>query len=572
MSPSVRGLTLAGAVLVGVGVGVGGVAATPQPPALLDAKVEAAAREALVQLSANSIAYIPANIVQTLANIPAVEYQALNQTTEALNKSGNWWLYIPTNVVGFDQQDLEKVQALTLLMMPVPQVAAALADQLSLVLAAEAPMTPDCTGVPGPCTDPIYFHEYFQVPVWQLLTGYTFSEDLVNPIDPVDPSVQPSWAGQTWTLDPLGPAKALWNTLTQEPADSTLPAPTPQEWATALDAAATATWNSLNPFVPGTYCLPCQVVVPGAPDSLPKFPLFGRYYTLFDLGQELTDQDWVGGPAPDPATGVNNADNVPVYNFWSPDSWAQIYDDAQSEGADWINSFPNIPDSAKPDLDLAAQRLTETVQNVARQLDPAGNVAGVQAVVKSVQELAAQVQSAVLAPVRNTPSSERDAATPIEAASDQQRVKAFSSLPALGSKPDSPATVENNAVDTAKALFSGVRPRDKSGAAAPLDTAPDKMRGQRPDDTSAAPGPTKPKRPGGPLRDSLRDVSDQMGKSAAKIADGLKPDKSRVPSKAGNAPDKPDTKDNTKDNAKDNTKESEKGNTGKHSKDSESKK
>lgn len=253
--------------------------------------------------SPNSAAYIPENLAQVIANIPAVEYQALNMTAEAFENSDNWWLYIPTNVVGFDQQDKQKFEGMTLAMVPVPLVAKANYDQWWLSLAANAPMTENCTGIPGPCSDVFYFDQYGTVPTWKLIEGYTFPE-IKNTIDPdhdtyVTPNgrvvkIQPDWSGKTYKLDPYGPQKAIWQTLTQKPT-GVQRAPTAGEWAKAFDRMGKAMWIGLNPNVDGTFCLPCQWAgtATGAPSSLPKQYLFGEYYTFFDRGQAFTENDWV---------------------------------------------------------------------------------------------------------------------------------------------------------------------------------------------------------------------------------------------------------------------------------------
>ena len=270
---------------------------------LTDIGYTAAEPKQVGKYSPNSIAYIPENIAQVVANIPAVEYQALNMTAEAFENSDNWWLYIPTNVVGFDQQDKQKFEGMTLAMVPVPLVAKANYDQWWLSLAANAPMTENCTGIPGPCSDVFYFDQYGTVPTWKLIDGYTFPE-IKNTIDPdhdtyVTPNgrvvkIQPDWSGKTYKLDPFGPQKAIWQTLTQKPT-GVQRAPTAGEWAKAFDRMGKAMWIGLNPNVDGTFCLPCQWAgtATGAPGSLPKQYLFGEYYTFFDFGQARTEHDWV---------------------------------------------------------------------------------------------------------------------------------------------------------------------------------------------------------------------------------------------------------------------------------------
>lgn len=304
-------------------------AATSAPNPTVAADVRLAAQ--------NSVAHVPENIAQTIANIPSVEYEAINKTSDAFENSGNWWLYIPTNVVGFDQQDKEKLEGLTLLMVPIPLVAQANYDQWWLSLAANAPMTPNCTGIPGPCSDVFYFDQYGTVPTWQLVLGYTFPE-IRNTIDPDHDTyttpegkvvhIQPDWSGKTYKLDPWGPQRAIWETLTQKPTGYRA-APTIDQWAKSFQRLGNAMWIGLNPNVEGTYCLPCQLGgTVGAPDSLPKQYLFGNYYTFFDFGQPHTRHDWVYN-RPD-YDETKREDWVEVRNGWDPKVQQELIADARA--------------------------------------------------------------------------------------------------------------------------------------------------------------------------------------------------------------------------------------------------
>jgi len=290
----------------------------------------------------------------------------------------------------------------------------------------------------------------------------------------------------------------------------------------------------LNPFVPGTYCLFCQLVVPGAPDSLPKFMLFDKYYTIFNLGQQLTDENWVGGPQPvDEHGNPPWIQDVTVTNLWTKAAWEQIYHDAQAEGAAAIASSPNLPAAARQDLTDAAKRVSILLHAVSGQLSVTGDVKGAEAVAASFASLVSQVLGS-LQPAQQDSGKSLDgkADTPATLAITAKRTP----------QGPSSAGVEANPISVAKSLFAG--PKDTRQPARTLDV-PKALAGpsdsEKPSDTQqSAPGSTdKAKenrksgpragqesgsvtKPGGPVRDAAKTVGDKIGKVAGKIANGLK--------------------------------------------------
>ncbi|MDF0530505.1 hypothetical protein P0W64_08685 [Tsukamurella sp. 8F] len=277
-----------------------------------------------VALAANSISNIPLNVLQTLYNLPANELAGIQATSDAMKESGNWWLYTPTNVIGFDQADKAKIDGITKLLIPVPKLAASVAAPLNTIAEAEFPMTANCTGIPGPCASATYWTPYFNVAPWTLLSGYKFG-DVENTIDPTIPI---PWSNTTGQVNPLGPVGAIWDTLTQDPTGFK-DVPGVGDYAKALLDMGVNSFNSLNPFVDGTYCLPCQIVSPGAPDSLTRIPLFGNWYTFADLGQQFTDTDRPGHPDPTAPDG-----NVDALSLWSPEGQARLWQDIQKSATD----------------------------------------------------------------------------------------------------------------------------------------------------------------------------------------------------------------------------------------------
>ena len=70
-----RPVTALGAALVGVGVVSALASHTPTPP---DVQVPTVTADNGVRLAGNSVANIPTNLLQTIANMPAVEYEGMN--------------------------------------------------------------------------------------------------------------------------------------------------------------------------------------------------------------------------------------------------------------------------------------------------------------------------------------------------------------------------------------------------------------------------------------------------------------------------------------------------------------
>ncbi|TWS19907.1 hypothetical protein FK529_07090 [Tsukamurella asaccharolytica] len=267
---------------------------------------------------AGSVVNIPANIIQGLANIPASHIAGVDKTSDALELGGNWWLYTPGNVLGYDQADVAKIDGLMALLVPFPAVAQALADPINVTFQANFPMTESCTGAPAPCADPTYWTAYFKVMPWKLIQGVTYGTVL----NTVDPSIEMPWSNSTQRINLFGVPQAVWESLTKDP-EGFKAVPSLEQAVNAYLRLVTATFNSLNPVVEGTYCLPCQALgVKGAPGSLSRIPLFGNWYTVTDFGQEFTDDNWVGRPE-----GVPLAPDVDALSLWSPEGQARLWKD-----------------------------------------------------------------------------------------------------------------------------------------------------------------------------------------------------------------------------------------------------
>lgn len=355
MRPGFKPLAMGSAAIVGASlIAVAPVSPTLIPPLPDHAKGQFS--DVAVRLAANSVANIPTNLFRLLMDSQKNQLDGLNAASESLEGSGNWWIYTPTNVLGWDHMDYAKAIGFTKMFTPIPEVAQAQADQINAIMARNFPMTQSCTGTPGPCADPFYFTAYFTTPPWEALFGYDYTfGDVYNTLDP---SIEMPWSNQTLTYDPFGPGKALWQALTKDPeADWEFQPTYLLDRMEASDRFLEAVFNSFNPFVDGTYCLPCQLLgVKGAPSSLPVVSIFGNFYTYLDFGQEFTDQDWVG-PHPE----VPKPPTVKTLSIYSPEAWERIGRDIETY-YNWVfndgpvpqiemeqpSVYPEVPDTTPP--------------------------------------------------------------------------------------------------------------------------------------------------------------------------------------------------------------------------------
>ena len=237
------------AALAGAGV----VAITPIAPPPPDVHIASPATR-LTAASA-SIANIPVNVIQTIANVPANEIAALNSLADALLFTGSWWVGSPSNIWGTDPTDPPFVKAVVAVLVPIPALSGPLGEQLAVVAQAESPVSAGCTFW---CPNPIaHLQGMFQVPLWQLLSGYTFPT-VVDPLGPVEgaygfPGTGPGntmpWSGQTVQLDPLEPFTSLIASLVNPPTGITIVSP--EEVVKTVKHLGEGIVVDFSPFVPG---------------------------------------------------------------------------------------------------------------------------------------------------------------------------------------------------------------------------------------------------------------------------------------------------------------------------------
>ena len=271
------------------------------------------------QLVDDSILNIPMNLLTDFANIPYNEVEALNSLAGSNFLGGSWWVPSSTNLWGIDTGDPTKVAFLTNLFAPFTafnQGEGGLQYQLAGFLAAQLPVSDSCDAETCfPMTPPEVitgstsfdrligylealsgqgngenfglFQNWFQVPIQNLINGYTF-EDAYNPSGPAsnDPAfgfgdgTNPflggtigeddamPWNGQTYVLNLLQPFQNYWEHLLEDPAtEGDLPGtgiqiPTLGEFGQSLQSVTASLIAAFNPFSAGSPACPGQCDIP----------------------------------------------------------------------------------------------------------------------------------------------------------------------------------------------------------------------------------------------------------------------------------------------------------------------
>lgn len=237
------------AALVGAGV----VAITPIAPPPPDVQIASPATR-LTAASA-SVANVPVNVIQTIANVPANEIAALNSLADALLFTGSWWVGSPSNIWGTDPTDPPFVKAVVAVLVPFPALSGPLGEQLVVLAQAESPVSAGCTFW---CPDPIaHLQGMFQVPLGQLISGYTFPT-VIDPLGPVEgeygfPGTGPGntvpWSNTTVKLDPTEPFTSLIASLVNPPTGIKIVSP--QEVVKTAENLVEGIVVDFSPFVPG---------------------------------------------------------------------------------------------------------------------------------------------------------------------------------------------------------------------------------------------------------------------------------------------------------------------------------
>lgn len=228
-----------------------------------------------VRLASSSLANVPINVAQAIANVPANELKALQQLTDALNWGGTAWATTPRHVAGYDPSDPPLMSAVVNVLVPFPALSVPLGDQLNILAEAELPMNPGCIASYGCASWSALFGGWFQIPLSDLLAGTTLPEISV-PVEWASGAVEDvPWSGEYVQFEPFAPVQSVVSSLLADP--------TGVETVSLSDAVITlknlgpALNVAFNPYVPGSFILDPDTVGPVADVMLALEPILGRF-------------------------------------------------------------------------------------------------------------------------------------------------------------------------------------------------------------------------------------------------------------------------------------------------------
>lgn len=246
-------------------VAAGLIAASPATPEVATSSVD-------VQLTADGdLTNVPLNLLYDIINIPANALKATDAFAYSQFFTGPWLVPSETNIWGIDLGDPPRIQALIDMLIPIPALSKPLGEQLIGFLQAEIPTNTACDAIFCSLDGWVALLKgYGQVPISDLLNGYTFPAEGPSITDPhgavegalgipgtdigSDGSDVYPWAGTTFTLDVGKPWADFWTSLTADPsADPLVSMPNVVQ---VLIDVATSWYVMLNPFLPGGTYIP----------------------------------------------------------------------------------------------------------------------------------------------------------------------------------------------------------------------------------------------------------------------------------------------------------------------------
>lgn len=255
--PGARGARItAGLILISASV----VSAAPATGAPLPVRF---ASQAVNLTADSSLLNIAHNAVNAVLNAPMAHLEGIQRFTAAMELSGSWWVYSPTNVLGWDPANPGMVKGIVDTFLPFKALSTPVGDQLNTWFAANLPMSVGCTGFP-PCPDSSgILSSMFKVSWVELFTkGHTFNEPAYahNPVSAEEgywgqelgqfgPPV--AWYGTTVKLNIADVPNSVIAYLTGTPEPVRLP--TLNDVVNTYVRLAKALWNSFYPWVPTSY-------------------------------------------------------------------------------------------------------------------------------------------------------------------------------------------------------------------------------------------------------------------------------------------------------------------------------
>ncbi len=235
---AMRSFVTAGVVVLSAGVA--SVAPAPNTPGPGGDRVSFAPYRLIAD---SSPAAVPQNLLNMVLSIPAWEVQAMNRFADAMAATGSWQVWGPTNVLGFDEQDPPKLEALVDMAIPILPFSSALGQQFGWWAKANFPMNAGCAARPGACPDLVALQDVsLKVPTRQLYDGYQFPT--VTNSFTGEPT---SWSGAYVELDRTGAFGALNAYLTgpAAPVESV----SANDFATAFGRVLRSVSDAFNPWV-----------------------------------------------------------------------------------------------------------------------------------------------------------------------------------------------------------------------------------------------------------------------------------------------------------------------------------
>ncbi len=268
---------------------------------------------------AGSWSNVPANLLNAVLSIPRAFVDGLNDLSYSFEVTGSWWVYTPTNVLGFDPADPPKIAALFNLLIPFAPLSEPLGESFTWWAKANLTMNAGCTGTTGPtCPDlGALLATMFRVPTWTLTRGYQFPDVVLDPVSPLEGSMgnplpegypgnvdrEVGWSGAYVELNPRDPEYSVLNYLKADPATNRPEPVTFAEIVSSITRFVKASELDFYPFVPMSFLLkgwPYTFLTPLFKPFLPWLcPDCNPLNPAWPPG--ATEQPWPSAAVPAPA-------------------------------------------------------------------------------------------------------------------------------------------------------------------------------------------------------------------------------------------------------------------------------